>query len=353
MWHWPGNSPDTTHSQQLCDVAIRYTLKRLPLRDMSEPTAHSEAFEFLTEMKFRRYFTTHPDPAFKKRYPGRLEIVDFGEVVLSDAVITLRNATNERHDANWAQIQAADGITGLHLDYLDSPERNAFAFYFDDLACIAITKGAVTRVLQIALVMSNSPSVRASLGLPTIDSSTEEDTSGVNLTGSLFTTIMQVLSSHELGHIFHGHYFESARGLPLDEDRTTEKPCFSQNIEHSLRSQAMEVDADGYSAHMIVQNLFDGGMGDALHRYTGSTLPLDKFILKFLLLSAGGLFYLWSPRTFEEGSVEMCDQPLRSNANECIHDRHEWLARRTQTAPRRLGNHTTLSSAHGGSGFSK
>ncbi len=181
---------------------------------MAEPTAHSEQVEFSTEMKFRRYFTMHPDPLFEARYPGRLESADFDDVVFSDAVLSLKNAINEAHDRNWSQLQVPDGIKGLHLDYLDSAERNAFAFYVDDLACIAITKAAVTKVLRIATSMSNSPLVGECLGVQEgFDPAAVPG--AVNLTGALFTTIMQVLSSHEIGHIFHGHCFETARSLPL------------------------------------------------------------------------------------------------------------------------------------------
>jgi hypothetical protein len=77
-----------------------------------------------------------------------------------------------------------------------------------------------------------------------------------------------------------------------------------------MRVQAMEVDADGYSAHMIVGNLFDGVMGRSLAQFVRSELPEEEFILTFMLLSIGGLFYLWAPRTFDETKVEYSDHPF-------------------------------------------
>lgn len=265
--------------------------------------AHSEEAEFETVMKFRRYFTTYPDPQFRKRFPGRLENIDFGDVVFDDAVATLRNAINERHDANWSGIQPADGIRGIHLDYLESKESNALAFYVDDLACIAITDAAIRTVLEIAERLASSIPVKRLLGV-----SEEKDIS--ELTGTFFTMIMQVLSSHETGHIFHGHCFETARVLPLLEATESTKPCFSYNVENTMRLQGMEVEADGYAAHMVLRNLFDGTMGKAIAKYTDSSLTLDEFIMTFALISIGGMFYLWSSNAFEEERVEHCDHPF-------------------------------------------
>ncbi len=77
---------------------------------------------------------------------------------------------------------------------------------------------------------------------------------------------------------------------------------------------------------MIVQNLFDGIMGNALHQYLRSTLPLDEFVLTFLLLSAGGLFYLWSARSFDEQRVYLCDHPFAlMRMNVYMTDMNGWL----------------------------
>jgi hypothetical protein len=270
---------------------------------MDMPLSHSQTAEFDTVMKFRRYFTTHPDPIFRKRYSGRLETLDFGDKVMDDAAATVRNAINERHDANWADIQPADDMTGIHLDYLRSTESNAFAFYVDDLACIAVTEEAVRTVLRIAQSMAISPSVMQLLGVRNpLDLSP--------LASSFFVTIMQILTCHEMGHIFHGHCYETARSLPLLEATRSDKPCWSHNVEQSMRLQAMEVEADGYSAHMIIGNLFDGVMGQSLAKFIATELPADEFILTFMLLAVAGLFYLWAPRTFDESRVEHCDHPF-------------------------------------------
>ncbi len=224
-------------------------------------------------------------------------------MVLNDAISTFRNAINERHDANWPKIQAADDITGIHLDYIESKESNAFAFYVDDLACIAITEAAVNRVLHITQSMAVTPGIWAQLGIGKPDDLSR-------LASALFSTIMQVLTSHETGHIFHGHCYETARSLPLVEAAENAAPCFTYNVENSLRLQAMEVEADGYCAHMLIKNLFDGIMGKSLADFLATKLPEEEFIMTFLLLAIGGLFYLWAPGTFDEQRVDHCDHPF-------------------------------------------
>jgi hypothetical protein len=258
---------------------------------------------FQAEMTFRRYFTTHPDPEIRRRFPGRLESLDFGDEKLNEAIEALKSEINQRFSANMKRVAPPDDMKGIHMDYLQSLERNAFAFYVDDLACIALTEPAIRTVLNIVNRMVVAPSVITMLGLPDI-------TRGLSsLAGSLFTLTMQILTSHELGHIFHGHCFETARSLPRAEMIELEKPCFSHNLEWSMRQQAMEVDADGYTAHMLLDNLFTGGGGSALAKYLGSTLPEPQLIMLFFLLSLGSLFYLWGPRRFDEERVEHCDHP--------------------------------------------
>ncbi len=258
---------------------------------------------FEAEMKFRRYFTTHPDPNFRDRFPGRLEILQFGDEKLNDAIEALKSEINKRYSANMSRITPPDDMKGLHMDYLRSSEPNALAFYVDDLACIAITEPALRRVLGITSRMAVAPSVISMLGL----ANGRRDLS--SLAGSFFTLTMQILTSHELGHIFHGHCFETARSLPRAEMVETQDPCFSYDVEWSMRRQAAEVDADGYAAHMVMNNLFTGGMGSALAKYLKSGLQEPELIMRFFLLSLGSLFYLWGPRRFDAERVEHCDHP--------------------------------------------
>lgn len=258
---------------------------------------------FEAEMKFRRYFTTHPDPNFRTRFPGRLEVLEFGDEMLNGAIEALKSEINKRYSANMRRITPPDNMKGIHMDYLRSSEANALAFYVDDLACIAVTEPAIRRVVNIATRMAVAPSVMTMLELVP----DRRDLS--SLAGSFFTLTMQILTSHELGHIFHGHCLETARSLPRAEMVETQDPCFSYNVEWSMKRQAAEVDADGYTAHMLLNNLFTGGMGSALAEYLGSSLQQRELVMRFFLLSLGSLFYLWGPRRFDAERVEHCDHP--------------------------------------------
>jgi hypothetical protein len=258
---------------------------------------------FDAEMKFRRYFTTYPDRNFRERFPGRLEVLEFGDETLNNAIEALRSEINKRYFNNMSRITPPDDMKGIHMDYLRSQEPNALAFYVDDLACIAVTEPAIRRVLDIASRIAVAPAVVSMLQL------TNNGGSVNSVAGSFFTMMMQNLTNHELGHIFHGHCFETARSLPRAEMVDVQAPCFSHNVEWSMRRQAAEVDADGYAAHMVLKNLFTGGAANALTNYLGSTLQGSELGMRFFLLSLGALFYLWGPRRFDAERVEHCDHP--------------------------------------------
>lgn len=264
----------------------------------------NETDEFFdAEMTFRRYFSTHDNPNFRKRYPGRLENLDFGDSLFNDAVSAFRLEVHRRYRDNFKNFRPADGMRSLHLDYIESRETNAMAFYVDDLACIAITEPAIKAIADLAASLAVSPQVRSILGTHELGSADIR-----RVAGAFFTTNMQVISSHELGHIVHGHCFETARTIPRLEMSNPEEPCFSYNVENTMRVQAMEVDADGYVPHMLLQNLF-GGAGKALHAYLHTTVPEPEFTMSYLLLSLGSVFYVLGPRTFDPDRVEHCDHP--------------------------------------------
>jgi hypothetical protein len=75
-----------------------------------------------------------------------------------------------------------------------------------------------------------------------------------------------------------------------------------------MRSQAMEVEADGYAAHMMLTNLFDG-VGENLYQRLDPAPPKEEFILTYFLVELGSLFYLWGPRVFDPRSIRSYDHP--------------------------------------------
>ena len=70
----------------------------------------------------------------------------------------------------------------------------------------------------------------------------------------------------------------------------------------------MEVDADGYVPKMMLQNLFSSN-GSALAKHLQTELPEPEFIMTYLLLSLGSVFYALGPRRFSPDRVEHCDHP--------------------------------------------
>ena len=270
--------------------------------DMDEILEPNDNEFFDDELTFRRYFSTHPNPVFRKAFTARLEVLDFGDSVLNAAIEKLRVEINRRYRANLTKIKPADDMRAIHLDYVASRETNALAFYVDDLACVAVSDPAIRKIVDISTNMAISPMVRSILGVA------EGQTEIVNQAGAFFTMNMQVLICHELGHIFHGHCFETARSIPRAEASNADELCFTNNIETTMRRQAMEVDADGYVPKMMLQNLFSSN-GSALAEHLQTELPEPEFIMTFLLLSLGSVFYTLGPRRFHPDRVEHCDHP--------------------------------------------
>jgi hypothetical protein len=88
----------------------------------------------------------------------------------------------------------------------------------------------------------------------------------------------------------------------------------------------MEVEADGYAAHSMLQNLFGGGIGTNLHLKLKSSKVVDDFTLTYFLLAIGSLFYLWGNRTFSSSDVRGYEHPpALMRLNVFMRDIEGWL----------------------------
>jgi hypothetical protein len=87
----------------------------------------------------------------------------------------------------------------------------------------------------------------------------------------------------------------------------------------------MEVEADGYVPHMLLSNLFQGGVGDVLIEKLAPSISKDDLILTLLSISACAMFYLWGPRTFELSTVESYEHPpVLHRLNVMLTDQGGW-----------------------------
>jgi len=143
------------------------------------------------------------------------------------------------------------------------------------------------------------------------------------LGSALLTLQMQVVSTHELGHIFHGHCQETALFTPRIDSEVADSTG-----NDTFRAQAMEMDADGYVPHMLLSNLFNGGAGDSLVEKLHPSISKDDLIMILLTASACGLFYLWGPRTFDPSAIESYEHPpVLARLNVMLTDQTGWCAK--------------------------
>jgi hypothetical protein len=255
------------------------------------------------EVLFDRYFAGNPSPIARARYVGRATSLALGDENFSRAVEATRDEINKVFAANVSSIVTPTGKARVHLDYVQSAELNAFAFFSNDWAFIAITTALLARLTEISLQLWRLNLLENLLGIPL-------DTEGRNNLAAAFVLVqIQILSSHELGHFFHGHCASELSTFVIAEFATNGGLATSSFAVDQFRIQAMEVEADGYAAHMMLENLFSGGIGLNLHSVLNSALTIDEFTLNFFLCALGSLFYLWGNRSFDSKTIRDLDHP--------------------------------------------
>jgi Peptidase family M48 len=255
------------------------------------------------ELLFDRHFRQNPSPSKRAMYIGRASALGLGDALLESAVETARDEINRVFKVQAAAITTPRGPAKLHVDFLESREINAFAFSTDGWSFIAITTALLLRFTEISIRLWRLNLLEDILGLK-LDSETRDA-----LAAAFILVMLQFVSNHELGHFFHGHCEEGFSGFGLAEFGVGSVSTDSSADTHQLRLQAMEVEADGYAAHMMAENFFNGQIGSALHKRLGSNLAAEEFALNFFLCVLGAVFYLWGNRTFAIAQVRSYRHP--------------------------------------------
>jgi len=263
------------------------------------------------ELLFDRYFRRNPSPVARAKYVGRATSLGLRDAVFEQAIETARDEINRIFQINALKITTPHGPAKLHVDFLESAELNAFAFSSCGWSFIAITTALLSRFTDISLNLWRLNLLENILGL-------DLDLEARNpLAAAFMLILLQFLSNHELGHFFHGHCESDSAAFVLAESGSADGLAERlPNADH-LRLQAMEVEADGYAAHMMAENLFKGGIGANLHSKLRSSLNIDEFTLNFFLCALGAVFYLWGNRTFAFVDARIYDHPpalMRMNA---------------------------------------
>jgi len=270
------------------------------------------------EVTFHRYFAQLA-PYLQDKYHGRLDFSRFGVPELASAFEAIRDEINVRWSTHANRILAPDGAVDLYLDYINSTEVNAITFFYDGTHFVGITDKMLIRFSEAAGALWGLDALK---DLLRIELSTE-------VRNFLFQAILliqlQFISSHELGHLFHGHIDrtilqeEFCEALPQTQDLLKKT--------NRLKDQAHEVEADGYAVHMLLDNLVASNSGDHIYRRLGSKLPREDCIFTLLLLAVGSVFFFLKPREFDEEAVRALDHPFAvARMNVVLYDLIGWCS---------------------------
>jgi hypothetical protein len=255
---------------------------------------------------------------------GRLDIADFAIPELAFAFEEARRLINAAWVENAPRIIAPDGPTTLHLDYINSSSINATTFGYGGTYFVGLTGAMLEHFAKTCSVLWRMYEVSELLELKQTDEPNDA------LFQALLLTQLQFISSHEVGHLFHGHAQRNAF-------RTEYRQKMRSSTEDRTKHQAREVDADGYAVHLLLNNSLLSDAGEKIRARLKSSLAKEDCILTLVMLSIGSLFYSLEPLVFESNRVRFDDHPftlarmnvvLREISNWCklnLPDYVEWV----------------------------
>ena len=190
---------------------------------------------------FHRYFSTL-SAVQRNTYRGKCDVCEptFDPSVIS-LLLGIQSMMNGALAAENKHIPDHVPHDPFYFDYIDSEEPNAIAFCYEEYSFIGITVPFVERCLQVARGLATSSDVVRLIGTP-------PQYRGSDRLVAAFTRLqLSSIIAHEWAHHVHGH-------VPSGHDGA----LFAEFAAHdgSLDLQARELDADGYSAYLILANLF-------------------------------------------------------------------------------------------------
>src|ERR1700688_1233377 len=193
----------------------------------------------------------------------------------------------------------------IDFDYIEATVPNALAFHADDFSFVGVTLPLILDLLHSCVLLSRSEEVGMILSaIPGPDKP-------MRIIDLLHSIQLSFVFAHEYTHIVHGH------ALPA-----TPESMFADEIgnggEGNIELQAEEVDADGYAAFLVLNDLLNGPRRSSTvqrfgleerpfhFRQTQSELE-DLTLFGAFVLALGGYFYLRVPRVLDSVSVLSLD----------------------------------------------
>jgi len=252
------------------------------------------------EVLFHRYFQ-ELSPFWREKYRGKHDLEALETLELRPLLVAIQGALNEGLNEEHAVREPVDSHP-FHLDYIDSTVPNALAFRHDDYAFIGITIRLVNELWDASDLLGKSEVIASLIGVRLVGEQREA------LRVVFFRTMLSFIVLHEWTHHIHGHVGPRGLGsVHFDE-------ILDGGQGGDLESQALEVDADGYAVHLVLNNLIAGNArASAVTTFLKlDEQPLsvqDEVLFACFVVAVGAFLYIRHPVTVNSANVYTLTHP--------------------------------------------
>jgi hypothetical protein len=277
------------------------------------------------ELEFHRFFNREnlTNEEFLK-HPAKLDL-DSIHPVFAGNLRQIKQLINENFARNAEKIESPIGPVTLHLDYIAKPMppvtrfASAISFTNSGFFFVGLTYDLAELMNDICGTLSQSSLTSTFLGIE-VDSPEKR----ITLFACLFLIQIQFVVDHELGHHAHGH--STMRGANFFSSEGALDALLGP--EDNLDRQAREVEADGYAIHMMAKNLFQKGTtAELVERFKPTTVTVEEFLVRLLLLCVASYLFLKPERVFDEKKVRVPLHPFGlMRLNVVMTDLRGWAA---------------------------
>ena len=174
-------------------------------------------------------------------YLGRASLVDMAPARV-DLLELIRSAFNRALANQRADDPMRQPDERFYLDYIGFAKPTAIAFRYRGFSFIGVAPPLVDQLERLSIVSSRDAGIRAAIGLPSADRQVL----------ALMLTFLSV--SFVIGHEYNHHIFGDLAG-PATQGAFDEHDVFGEG---DLTKQAKELNADGLSTYLVLENLISG-----------------------------------------------------------------------------------------------
>jgi len=269
------------------------------------------------EIVFHRYFATLP-PAEHQKYRGKVDLTQTSITDFERILLGLQAAINEALSQEDKNVDHHVPHGPFHFDYIDSDVENALAFSCGGFSFIGITEPLVYKLWRLCAILDP---VAAEFLNPALIQALPPGALGT----VLFRALLFFVVSHEYTHHVHGHISRTVL-----HDKIFNEISTSRDI-GSLDDQALEIDADGYAAFLVINNLIHGAEREVavsiLELQEQSPQSQDNTLLTCFVMATGAFFYHGSPVVIDASTIcALSHPPQAARMNWVVTEACRWCS---------------------------